>query len=161
MIVSLLVAMSRNGVIGRDNRLPWRLPADLRRFKRLTLGHAIIMGRKTHESIGKPLPGRRTLVLSRDPDYRDEGVTVASSLAEALALCEGEEEVFVVGGESVYREALPLADRLYLTWIDADFEGDVVFPTVDLYSWSLHIAEDHEPDDESPLGYSFRIYERR
>ena len=161
MTVSLLVAMARNRVIGHGNRLPWKLSADLRRFKRLTMGHVIIMGRRTHESIGRALPGRRTFVLSRTRGYEAEGVTVVESLDAALARCPDEDEVFVVGGEAVYREALPRADRIYLTWIDADFEGDVVFPDLDLHSWSLRSEEHHEPDDETPFGYSFRLYERR
>jgi dihydrofolate reductase len=153
--------MARNRVIGVENRLPWRLPADLGRFKRLTMGHVIIMGRKTHESIGRPLPGRRTIVLSRDPGYRAEGVAVAGSLEAALERCEHENEVFVVGGEAVYREALPLADRLYVTWIDADVEGDVLFPPFDIHSWRLCSEESPPRDDDTALPFSFRVYERR
>ncbi len=161
MTVSLLVAMARNRVIGHMNRLPWKLPADLKRFKQLTMGHVIVMGRRTHESIGRALPGRRTYVLSRDRDYGAEGVTVVASLDAALDRCADEDEVFVVGGEAVFREALPRADRIYLTWIDADFEGDVVFPDVDLHAWALRSEEEHPADDQTPFGFSFRVYERR
>ena len=161
MTLSILVAMGRNRVIGRDNRLPWRLPVDLQRFKTLTMNHAIIMGRKTYDSIGRALPGRRSFVLSRSTRFHPEGVTVVRSLDEALAACEGEDEVFVIGGGSLYQEALQRADRLYLTQIEADFEGDVFFPEVDLGEWNL-VAEERYPSDEgNPYSVSFRTYERR
>ena len=128
MIISLIAAMDRNRVIGRDNQLPWRLPEDLKRFKAITLGHPVLMGRKTFESIGRPLPGRRNFVISRQKEYRAEGVTVVYSLEVALTLCASEPEVFVIGGAEIYRLALPRADRLYLTIIEKEHEGDAHFP---------------------------------
>lgn len=134
-VVSVIVAMARNRVIGTRNGLPWHLPADLAHFKRLTMGHHILMGRRTYESIGRPLPGRTTVIITRDPAYRPPGCLVAASLAEALALGGGDPEVFFVGGAQIYAQALPLADRLYLTEIDADFEGDAWFPDFDRGQW--------------------------
>lgn len=128
MIVSLIAAMAENRVIGRDGALPWHLPADLARFKALTLGHPVIMGRKTFAAIGRPLPGRLNIVLSRQPAFRPAGVLVARSLAEALQLAAGAVEVFICGGGQLYREALPLAERVYLTIVHRAYPGDTVFP---------------------------------
>jgi len=128
MIISLVVAMARNRVIGRAGTIPWDLPADRRRFRELTMGHSLIMGRKTFESIGRPLPGRETIVVTRQAGYRAAGCLVAHSLAEALAQARGSDEVFVCGGGELYREALPLAGRLYLTLLAAEVEGDTFFP---------------------------------
>ena len=130
MIVSLIVAMSENRVIGREGGIPWDLPADRRRFRELTTGHTLVMGRRTFESIGRPLPGRRTIVLSRTPGFTAPGCEVAPSLAAALALCAGEEELFVCGGAGVYREAMALADRIYLTLVHREVAGDTFFPPV-------------------------------
>ena len=160
MTVSLVVAVARNGVIGRDNRLPWRLPADLRRFKALTWGHVVIMGRRTFESIGRPLPGRRFVVLSRRTDFHPPGVRVAGSLAEALAAAAGEEEVFVIGGAQLFTEALPLAHRVYLTLVDAAPEGDVRFPELPPDAWRLGEETRREADAENPHSLAFRVYER-
>lgn len=138
MAITIVAAVARNGVIGVDGGLPWRLPDDLRRFKELTLGHVLVMGRKTYESIGHPLPGRATIVVTRNPSW-DSGsaeVRVAGSVSEAIdAAASPEREVFVVGGGEVYAEALPLADRLELTWVDAEPEGDTTFPEVDWSTW--------------------------
>ena len=138
MTVTIVAAVARNGVIGVDGRLPWRLPDDLRRFKELTLGHVLVMGRKTYESIGHPLPGRTTIVVTRNPSW-DSGaadVRVAGSVSDAIkAAASLEREVFLVGGAQVYAEALPLADRLELTWVDAEPEGDTTFPEVDWSTW--------------------------
>ncbi len=161
MIVSLVAAVSENGVIGRGNGLPWRLPADLRRFRALTLGHTIVMGRRTFESIGRALDGRRTIVVSRRPDYRPDGVDVVPGLAEALRPEPGETERFVVGGGEIYREALPLADRLYLTIVHAEVEGDVVFPPLDPDGWEVVSEERHPADDLHPFPYTFRRLDRR
>lgn len=128
MILSLVAAMANNRVIGRDNDMPWHLPADLKHFKAVTLGKPVIMGRKTFESIGRPLPGRRNLVISRQADFRPQGVEVVSSLDDALAATKSAEEVMVIGGGQIYRQALAVAQRLYLTFIDADIEGDTCFP---------------------------------
>jgi dihydrofolate reductase len=133
--LSLIVALARNGVIGKDNRLPWHIPEDLKRFRALTMGHHIIMGRRTWESIGRPLPGRTSVVVSRRPDYSAPGALVVHSLAEALAACAGDDEAFVIGGAQIYREALPLAERIYLTRIDADYAGDAFFPSISQEQW--------------------------
>jgi len=130
MIISLIVAVAENGVIGRENRLPWHLPEDLRHFKRVTMGHPVIMGRKTHESLGRPLPGRRNIVITRQPEYAAAGCEVVHSLAGALALCSGADEVFVIGGAAVYGEALPQASRIYLTRVRTAASGDTRFPPI-------------------------------
>ena len=126
--LSLIVAVARNGVIGKDNRLPWHIPEDLKHFRALTMGHHIIMGRRTWESIGRPLPGRASVVITRDPGYKAPGAVVARSLAEALAACAGDDEVFVIGGAGIFQEALASADRIYLTEVQAEYAGDVWFP---------------------------------
>jgi dihydrofolate reductase len=128
--VSIIAAMSRNRIIGAGGAIPWDIPADMRRFRELTLGHSIIMGRKTFESIGHPLPGRHNIVVTRQPGYCSEGTLVAATLEEALHLAEGENEIFICGGGDLYGQALPLADRIYLTVIDLDIEGDTRFPVI-------------------------------
>ena len=158
-MVAIVVAHSANRVIGRDGALPWRLPSDLRRFRELTLGNTVLMGRRTYESLpdsSRPLPGRRNLVLSSDPSYRPEGAEVFSSLDGALAACDG--DCFVIGGEVTYRDALPLCERLYATEIDAELDGDAYFPEVDPAEWQL--VEDGERRVENDLGYAVRTYER-
>ncbi|MDW8322476.1 MAG: dihydrofolate reductase [Burkholderiales bacterium] len=157
--LAIVAAVARNGVIGVDNRLPWHLPEDLRHFKRLTLGHHLIMGRRTFESIGRPLPGRTTVILSRDPTYRAIGCLTAGSLQEALALCGDDPEVFVVGGAQLYAQALPLADRLYLTEIEADYDGDAHFPCFDRSAWT-ELSRERHLGDAGPA-YAFVVYERR
>jgi dihydrofolate reductase len=134
--IVLVVAMARNRVIGKDGALPWHLPEDLKRFRRLTMGHPIIMGRKTHDSIGRPLPGRRNIVVSRNPDLEIDGVETATSLQSALAMVADCDTAFVIGGEQIYQAALPLADRIELTLIDSDFEGDARFPEIDPVEWT-------------------------
>jgi dihydrofolate reductase len=134
--ISIIAAVARNGVIGRDNRLPWHLPEDLKRFRALTMGHHVIMGRKTWESIGRVLPGRTMVVVSRDPGYGVPGCLIAHSLEEALGLCGDDPEVFVIGGAEIYRQALPMAGRLYLTRIEQDVAGDTCFPSFDMTEWS-------------------------
>lgn len=147
-------------MIGRAGDVPWHLPKDLKHFKALTTGHTIIMGRKTFESVGRPLPHRRNVVLTRDPTYRAEGVTVVHDLDAALALAEGEDEVFVTGGEEIYRLALPRADRLYLTVVHATVEGDTRFPEFDEAQWR-RVSEEHHPADERHAhAFTFRLYER-
>ena len=160
MTLSCIVAVADNGVIGKDNELPWHLPADLEHFKTLTMGHAIIMGRKTFESIGRPLPGRTSIMLTRSRDDAPEGVTVVGSLDEALESCGKDADAFVIGGASVFREALPRCDRLYLTRVHADIEGDTFFPPGSLRGWTLLEDEPHPPDEKHPYPYSFQIYER-
>ena len=158
-MIAIVVAHSSNRVIGNEGALPWRLPSDMRRFRELTSGHTVLMGRRTYESLPdafRPLPGRRNLVLSGDPGYRAEGAEVFASLDEALAACEG--DCFVIGGEVTYRDALPLCERVYATEIDAELEGDAYFPAVDPAEWQL--VEDGERRVENDLGYAFRTYER-
>ncbi|HSK77484.1 MAG TPA: dihydrofolate reductase [Thermoanaerobaculia bacterium] len=158
--ISLIVAMAANRVIGRDNDLPWRLPGDLRRFKRLTLGHTLVMGRKTWESIGRPLPGRAIVVVTRQEGYGvPPGVSVARSVEEALEIAEGD-EVFIAGGEEIFRQTIDRADRLYLTRIDKDFPGDTFFPEFDPERFRLVEREDHEATEEVPFAYSFLTYDR-
>jgi len=135
MILSVIVAVAENGVIGKDNRLPWHIPADLRYFKEITLGKPVIMGRKTYQSIGKPLPGRANLVVSRDPTWRAEGVLSATSLDDALDKLQGDAEIFVIGGASLFAEALRRAQRLYLTEVHRAYEGDVRFPAWNRHDW--------------------------
>ena len=127
--------MARNGVIGKDNKLPWHIPEDLKRFKQLTMGHHIIMGRKTYESIGRLLPGRTSVIVTRRQDFQVPGAIVVHSLAEAIQRCANDDEVFVIGGAEIYRAALPVADRLLITQIDEDITGDTVFPVVDWSAW--------------------------
>jgi dihydrofolate reductase len=156
--VSVIVAVAANGVIGRDNGLPWRLPADLARFRRLTMGHGLIIGRRTWESIGRPLPGRSMIVLSTRAGFAPAGVAVARSLDEALRLAPGE-EVFVGGGAEVYRQALPVASRLHITRIAREVEGDTIFPAHDTGGWRLVEDERHEADGGQPA-YAFQTWER-
>lgn len=151
--------MARNRVIGVDNKLPWHLPGDLKRFKALTMGHHIIMGRKTFESIGRLLPGRTTVILSRNRAYRVEGAQVFPDIDSALAQCAGDPEVFIVGGEGVFLATLPIADRIYLTEIDHDFPGDTFFPALGAADWHEIAREDHF-DDASKLAYRYLTLDR-
>ena len=160
MIVSLVVAMAENRVIGRDGGLPWRLPDDLKHFKRLTVDHTVIMGRKTFDEVGRPLPNRRNVVISRNPAFRPDGVTVVPSLDEALALGASETEVFVIGGGEIYRQALLRADRVYLTLVHAAVEGDTTFPDFERSAWVLESEQFHPADDRHAYGFSFREYRR-
>jgi dihydrofolate reductase len=164
--ITLIAAMARNRAIGIDNHLPWRLPADLKRFKALTTGHAIVMGRRTYDSIGRPLPWRSTVVITRQPAYAPAGALVAHSLVEGLERAReaGEsEEIFVAGGEEIFRLAfdLGLADRIQLTRIDQDFAGDTFFPEFDETPWRLVEREDHAATAEVPFAFSFLVYDRR
>jgi dihydrofolate reductase len=160
MRLSVIAAVAANGVIGRNGNLPWYLPADLRHFKELTLGHTMIMGRKTFESIGRALPHRRSVVLSRDPGYRATGVEVVSSFAAALATGD-DREPFAIGGATIYRLALPLARDLHLTRLHRDFQGDVRFPALEMSEWTLVSEEPHRADGVNHYGYSFLHYTRR
>ena len=161
MIVSLIWAMADNRVIGIDNRLPWKLPADMKWFREQTMGKPIVMGRLTFESFGaKPLPGRRNLVVSRDGDYQAEGIEVFGSLEAALQAAGDAQEVMVIGGMSIYQQALPLADRLYMTLVHAEMEGDAWFPEFDVEQWREVRRLDHAADDKNPYAYSFVVLER-
>ena len=161
MIVSLIAAMARNRVIGCDNGLPWHLPEDLRRFKARTSGHIVVMGRRTWESVGAPLPDRRCIVVTRDRNYHADGAEVVHSLDDALARAADEQEVFVLGGAEIYALALPRADRIYLTVVHAEPEGDTYFPEFDDTEWTLTEEEHHDADDRHASSFSFRTYERR
>ncbi|NTX15870.1 dihydrofolate reductase [Myxococcus sp. CA051A] len=159
MKLSAIVALASNRVIGAHNQLPWRLPADLARFKRLTMGHTLIMGRKTYDSIGRPLPGRAFIVVTRRQDFAPDGVTVAHSVEQALqqARARGDDEVFIAGGADLYAQTMDRVQRLYLTRIARDYPGDILFPEVDLSGWRL-VEEEQHPESEPP--YAFLTYER-
>lgn len=163
MRVSLIAAVAENGVIGRGGQLPWRLKADLQRFKELTMGHTIIMGRKTWESIGRPLPGRRMVVITRQPGYQAEGVSVVGSIEDAfeMARSAGDDEAFVIGGAEVYALALPYVDGLYLTRVHANIDGDTTFPTIDWSDWRQTTNEPHAADEQNDHDFSFQVYERQ
>lgn len=162
MKISVIVAAAENGVIGRQNDLPWRLSADLRRFKDLTMGHAIVMGRKTYESIGRPLPGRRMIVITRQPNYTAPGAEMVGSLEDALAAAanQGENEAFIIGGAEIFNQAMPLAQRLYLTRVHANVDGDIHLPPFDLSDWRQLAAQRHDADAKNEYPYSFEVYER-
>jgi len=162
MTLSLIVAMTENRVIGKNNQLPWHLSEDLKRFKKITMGHPIIMGRKTFESIGRPLPGRQNIVLTRDKNYTKEGIDVAHTLADALSKCEQTGEEFVIGGASVFEDALPLARRLYLTLIRHPFEGDAYFPSVNLKNdFNIIEGKSQKATGSPEFIYKFIIAERK
>ncbi|CAM4379456.1 MAG: dihydrofolate reductase [Paenibacillus macerans] len=162
MSITLIWAMAQNGVIGRNNQLPWRLPADLKFFKAQTMGKTMIMGRKTWESMGsKPLPGRHSVVLTQDTSYRAEGADVVHTLEEALRYEKEGEELMVIGGAGVFRFFLPVADKLLVTRIDEDIEGDVFFPSLNWEDFDLVHEEQGIRDDKNPYDYRFLTYERR
>ena len=162
MMVSLIVAVSENGVIGKDGGLPWRLPADLKHFKSTTMGHHLIIGRRTWDEVGRPLPGRTMVVVTRSRTFAPEGAIVVHSMEEALEAASGDDEAFIGGGAFIYRLALArdLVDRIYLTRIHADVEGDTVFPDVDFDDWELVSEERHEADEKNEFPCSFLVYER-
>ena len=160
-MIALVVAAAENGVIGKANGLPWHLSADLRRFKAITVGHTVIMGRKTFDSIGKGLPGRRNLVVSRNPEFRPAGATRVPSLAAALDAAGPGCDVFIVGGAEIYRQALPLADRVYLTVVHASPEGDAHFFLPEGPEWKLIASEEHGADEKNDFPTEFRTYERK
>jgi dihydrofolate reductase len=158
--VALIAAIADNGVIGRDNALPWRLSDDLRRFKRLTLGHPVIMGRMTYESMGRPLPGRHNIVLSRRDDFVVDGADVYASLEVALTAVADAEIAFVLGGRQLFEAALEFADRLYLTRVHAEVPGDVFFPELRAAIWTLERSTRHEADARNEFDYTFEDYVR-
>lgn len=160
MKISLIVAMAENRVIGVDNRMPWHLSADLKRFRKITSGNPIMMGRKTHESIGRPLPDRMNIVLTRDSSYQAQGCIVVHNPKEAMRAADEAAELMVIGGAGLYREFLPLADRIYLTLIYRAFDGDTFFPTIDWTEWREVAREEVEQDEQTGLSYAFIDYER-
>ncbi len=159
-ILSMIVATANNRIIGKDNDMPWHLPADLQYFKKITLGKPIIMGRKTFESIGRPLPGRRNIVISRDVNYTADGVDTVTSVDAALALVEGVEEVMVIGGGAIYKHCIHVATRLYITHIEADIDGDTQFPEYDLNVWKKISTEVRPVDEKNKYALNFCVYER-
>jgi dihydrofolate reductase len=152
--------MAENRVIGREGGLPWRLPDDLRHFKQITVDHTVIMGRRTFEEIKRPLDNRRNVVITRNKEFRPHGVTVVPSLKEALALGATEEEVFVIGGGEIFAAALPLADRIHLTVVHAEVEGDTLFPPFEAGAWALASEEFHPADEKHEFAFTFRRYDR-
>lgn len=158
--VSVIAALARNGVIGIENRLPWRLPEDLAHFKALTLGHPILMGRKTFESLGRPLPGRTNIVITRNRDYCRDGCIVAGSIPAAIALCKDTDEIFFIGGAELYAQAIPLADRLYLTEVDVEAEGDAWFPDYERAVFRETARTSHTGEKGDRLRFDFVVYER-
>lgn len=159
--VNIIAALAKNGVIGIENRLPWRLPEDLAHFKALTFGHPVLMGRKTFESLGRPLPGRTNVVITRNPAYRPDGCLVAASIPAAIALCADADEIFFIGGAELYAQAIPLADRLYFTEIDIEPTGDAWFPDYDRTAFD-EVARDPQTGARGDaLRFDFVVYERR
>jgi len=159
-MLSIIVAADRNNVIGKDNALIWHLPNDLRYFKEKTTGHAIIMGRRTFDSVGKPLPNRRNIIITRNADFKVDGCEVVTSLEAALSLVNPDEENFIVGGEEIYRQALPLTDRVYLTRIDHEFEGDRHFPELGP-DWKLIEETEGIVDEKNPFAHTFLVFDRQ
>jgi dihydrofolate reductase len=160
MIKTIVVAISENNAIGKDNQLLWYLPADLKHFKNITAGHTVIMGRKTFDSVGRPLPNRRNIIITRHVMHI-EGCEVVSSIDAALALCADEEEVFIVGGAEIYRQSIHITDRIYLTIVHQKFDADSFFPEIDYDEWMETAREDHQPDEKNKLRYSFITLEKR
>jgi dihydrofolate reductase len=158
--LSLIVAMSRNRVIGANGKIPWHLPGELRLFKDLTMGHHIIMGRKTWESIGRLLPGRTTVIVTRQGGYGVPGAIVAHSLQEAIAACRGDAEIFVIGGADIFREALPLADRVYLTTVDIELAGDTFMPSFEGADWRVKSSRSFPADERNRRAYTLAVHER-
>jgi dihydrofolate reductase len=163
VIVSIIVAIDDRGGIGKANRLPWRLGGDMKRFKELTTGHHLIVGRKTFESIGRLLPGRQMVIVTRDDNYRPEGCLTSGSVREAIDLAakRGEDEVFIGGGYGVYEEALPLADRIYLTRVKAAVDADTFFPEIDATEWAEAPIEMHQADERNDYAFSFSTLQRK
>jgi dihydrofolate reductase len=163
MIISIIAAMDKVRGIGIDNKMPWHLSTDLKRFKKITMGHHLILGRKTYQSIGAPLPGRQMIILSRNPEFKAEGCLVCRSFDEALQVSDdaGEKEVFVVGGGEIYQAALPRVERMYLSLVDTIAESDTQFPPFDQASWTVICEQDFPQDEENPLAHTFRYLVRK
>ena len=159
-MLSIIVAVAKNQVIGQQGDLPWRLSDDLKRFKRITMGHHLVMGRKTYESIGRPLPGRTSIVLTNDQDYQAEGCFIANSVDEALQLSKDDTAVFVIGGAQVYRSFLPVADRLHWTAVMADVTGDTFFPAVDWSEWKMTSESHHSANEKNQFDTVYKIFAR-
>ncbi|MHB8062035.1 MAG: dihydrofolate reductase [Ruminiclostridium sp.] len=158
-MISLIFAMGRNNALGYKNKMPWHLPADFAYFKRITMGQPVIMGRKTFESIGKPLPGRKNIVVTRSTGFSHEGCIVVDSVDRAMEHSK-DKEAFIIGGAEIYSAFLPMADKLYITKIDNDFEADTYFPKIDYSQWKLVSSEPGVKDEKNPFDYKFLVYER-
>ena len=161
MKLALIVATDETGLIGKDNDLPWRLSADLQYFKRITMGKQIIMGRRTHESIGRPLPGRENIIITSDTQYQAQGCTVTHTIEQALSLCSDAEEAIIMGGASLYEQCLSQVEMIYLTQVHATLQGDTWFPAWNKNEWNLISEHSYPADDKNQYPYSFMVYERR
>tara|TARA_R110002111_G_scaffold236825_2_gene298150 strand:+ start:248 stop:745 length:498 start_codon:yes stop_codon:yes gene_type:complete len=161
MKLAIIVATDERSLIGKDNDLPWKLSADLQYFRKITMGKPLIMGRRTHESIGRPLPGRKNIIITNDLAYHAAGCIVTHSIQQAFEACEGAEEVMIMGGASLYRQCLPLADTIYLTQVQAQLDGDTWFPDWDKQQWHEVSKEMHLADEKNEYPYSFIVYERK
>lgn len=158
--ITLIVAAAENNAIGKNNQMPWHLPNDFKYFKKNTLEHSVVMGRKTFESIGKPLPERRNIVMTRDLRYSNDEVDVANSIQEIITYCRDEREIFIIGGAEIYQQALPLANRILLTRVHTTIDGDAFFPELLDHQWKLVSAEKHEKDEKHAFDYTFEVYEK-
>ncbi|MCX6807105.1 MAG: dihydrofolate reductase [Candidatus Berkelbacteria bacterium] len=161
MTISIIVAISENYVIGDKNQLLWHLPTDMKHFKEITTGKTVVMGRKTFESIGKPLPNRQNVIITQDKEYSAKGCNVTHSIEETLNFLKDKDEIFIIGGALLYAQMLPKADKLYLTIVHKDFDGDAHFPEIDFSQWEETNHEDHQPDEKNPYPYSFITSERK
>lgn len=160
--VTIIVAAAENDAIGRKNQMPWHLPNDFKYFKERTMDHSIVMGRKTFDSIGKALPGRRNIVISRKEDYLEDEVDVANSLQEVMTYCRDEREIFIIGGSQIYQQALPLADQVLLTRVHTQIpDADAFFPSLPEHDWTLTSSDPHEKDEKHVHNYTFEIYSRK
>lgn len=160
-MITIIAAIGKNNALGKDNRLLWRLPEDLKHFKLLTENHPVVMGRKTYESIGKPLPNRTNIVVSRRESWFEEDILIVSKLKEALKFAKKiDEDVFIIGGGDIYKQTMELADRLEITFVDEDFEADTFFPNIDLKIWQKTNEEFHEKDEKNKYNFYFQTYER-
>jgi dihydrofolate reductase len=161
MIVTMVVAIGENNAIGKNNELLWNLPKDLRHFKTITSGHTVIMGRKTFESVGKPLPKRRNIIITRNTEFAVEGAEVVHTIEDALELCKADEEVFIIGGAEIYKMAMQHTDKIYLTVVHENFEADAFFPEIDWNLWVETASEKHLPDEKNNLSFTFSTLERK
>ena len=162
-MITIIAAIAKNNALGKDNDLIWHLPADLKRFKKVTSGHHILMGRNTFESIGKPLPNRTTIIITRNKNYFKEGCLIANSIEEAITLVENEDDIFIIGGAQVYKETMQkgLADKLDITLVDEEFEADVFFPEIDLNIWEETTREDFKADEKNKFDFSFLSFKKK
>ena len=160
-MITIIAAIANKNALGKDNQLIWHLSADLKRFKKLTTGHHIIMGRKTFESIGKPLPNRTSIIITRNKDYKQEGCLIANSLKEAISLVKNDDSPFIIGGAQIYKEAIKIADKLDITYVHHDFEADVFFPEIDDTIWEETARENFKPDEKNNYNYSFVSFSKR